>query len=208
MKLFITIAGNLSAGKSTLTKIVAENFNAVPVFEPFRENPYLANFYKDMKAWAFHCQMYFLSQRMRDHHFLSKKKGIVIQDRSIYEDYVFAKTAHEQGFIKTADWEIYQSFYKALMDLLPAPDLIIYLKASLPLIKERIKKRGRDFEQNINDEYLSILSKIYDEWAKSFKDIPVLTISVDNLDFEKNPKDAAYIVGRIKKKLGARSVTV
>lgn len=202
MDIFITIAGNLGAGKSTLTKILAKRLGAEPVFEPYAKNPYLVKFYKDMDKWAFHCQMFFLSQRMKDHRLLCEKKGIIVQDRSIYEDMVFARSSYEQGFIKNDDWEVYQSLYCAFMDLLPAPDLVVYLKASLPTIKKRLKIRGRDFEQNIDEEYLASLNKIYDEWSSGLGRIPVLTVCVDDLNFEKNPKDLEYVVNLISQKLG------
>ncbi len=205
--LFIAIAGNISAGKSTLTKILAEKFHAKPVYEPVSENPYLADFYKDMKRWAFHSQMFFLSQRLKDHYLLSKEKGIIIQDRTIYEDAeIFAKNLFERGFIQKRDWDVYQSFYETILNLLPAPDLIIYLKASLPTVKKRIKKRGREFEQKIDEKYLLDLNRLYEDWAKSFKKAAILNISVDNLNYIEDPKKLDRVVELISQKLGGRQM--
>jgi len=208
--LYIAIAGNISAGKSTLTKILAEKFQAKPIFEPVSENPYLADFYKDMKRWSFHSQMFFLSQRLRDQFLLSKESGIFIQDRTIYEDAeIFAKNLFERGFIEKRDWDIYQRFYQTISDLLPSPDLIIYLKNSVPTIKKRIKIRGRKFEQKIDGEYLLDLNRLYNDWETNFsikskrgnKKIPFLTIPLDNLNYLEDPKKLDHVINLIIKKL-------
>lgn len=205
--LFIAVAGNISAGKSTLTKILAEKFHAKPIYEPVSENPYLADFYKDMKKWAFHSQMFFLGQRLKDHHSLSKETGIIIQDRTIYEDAeVFAKNLYERGYISDRDWEVYKGFYETILDLLPAPDLIIYLNASLPTIKQRIKKRGCAFEQKIDDKYLTDLGRLYGEWANSFKKSPVLAVTADDFNYLEDPKQLEYVIDIITKKLGGRQM--
>ena len=203
--LFIAIAGNISAGKSTLTKILAEKFQAKPIFEPVSENPYLADFYKDMKRWAFHSQMFFLSQRLKDQSAFSKEYGTFIQDRTIYEDAeIFAKNLFENGFIQKRDWDVYQGFYQTISDLLPSPDLIIYLKNSVPTIKKRIKMRGRDFEQKMDDKYLLDLNRLYDDWINNFKRSPILTIQMDGLNYLEDPKRLNYIIDLITKKLGGR----
>jgi len=203
--LFIAIAGNISAGKSTLTKILAEKFQAKPIFEPVSENPYLADFYKDMKRWAFHSQMFFLSQRLKDQSAFSKEYGTFIQDRTIYEDAeIFAKNLFENGFIQKRDWDVYQGFYQTISDLLPSPDLIIYLKNSVPTIKKRIKMRGRDFEQKMDDKYLLDLNRLYDDWINNFKRSPILTIQMDDLNYLEDPKRLNYIIDLITKKLGGR----
>ena len=205
--LFIAVAGNISAGKSTLTKILAEKFQAKPIFEPVSENPYLADFYKDMKRWAFHSQMFFLGQRLKDQFLLSKESGTFIQDRTIYEDAeIFAKNLFERGFIEKRDWDVYQGFYQTISDLLPSPDLIIYLKNSVPTIKKRIIMRGREFEQRIDEKYLLDLNRLYDDWANNFTKSPVLIISLDNLNYLEDPKKFEYIVDLISEKLGGRPV--
>ena len=203
--LFIAIAGNISAGKSTLTKILAEKFQAKPIFEPVSENPYLSDFYKDMKRWAFHSQMFFLSQRLKDQSAFSKEYGTFIQDRTIYEDAeIFAKNLFENGFIQKRDWDVYQGFYQTISDLLPSPDLIIYLKNSVPTIKKRIKMRGRDFEQKMDDKYLLDLNRLYDDWINNFKRSPILTIQMDDLNYLEDPKRLNYIIDLITKKLEGR----
>ena len=210
--LFIAIAGNISAGKSTLTKILAKKLKAKPIFEPVSENPYLADFYKDMKRFAFRSQMFFLSQRLKDQFSLSQKNGIFIQDRTIYEDAeIFAKNLFEKGLIEKRDWNVYQSFYQTILDLLPSPDLIIYLKNSVPTIKKRIKMRGRKFEQKINEKYLLDLNCLYDNWANSFsvknkspfskKKTPFLTIPLDNLNYLKDPQKLDLVINLITNKL-------
>ena len=205
--IFVAIAGNISAGKSTLTKILAEKFQAKPIFEPVSENPYLADFYKDMKRWAYHSQMFFLSQRLKDQFLLSKENGIFIQDRTIYEDAeIFAKNLFERGFIEKRDWDVYQGLYQTISDLLPAPDLIIYLKNSVPTIKKRIKMRGREFEQKIDEKYLLDLNRLYDEWAGNFKRSQILTIPLDDFNYLEDPKKLEYVIGLISEKLGGRPV--
>jgi deoxyadenosine/deoxycytidine kinase len=207
--IFIAIAGNISAGKSTLTKILAEKFQAKPIFEPVSENPYLADFYKDMKRWAFHSQMFFLGQRLKDQFLLSKESGIFIQDRTIYEDAeIFAKNLFEGGFIESRDWDVYRGFYQTISDLLPAPDLIIYLKNSLPTLKRRIKMRGREFEQKIDTEYLLDLNRLYDDWSVNFKRAPVLTILLDDFNYLEDPKKLDLIIDQISQKLGGRPVSL
>lgn len=205
--LFIAIAGNISAGKSTLTKILAEKFQAKPIFEPVAENPYLADFYKDMKRWAYHSQMFFLGQRLKDQFLLSKENGVFIQDRTIYEDAeIFAKNLFERGFIEKRDWDVYQGFYQTISDLLPSPDLIIYLKNSVPTIKKRIKMRGRDFEQKIDEKYILDLNRLYDDWATNFKKSPILVIPLDDLNYLEDPKKLEYVIDLISEKLGGRPV--
>lgn len=215
--LFIAIAGNISAGKSTLTKVLAEKFNAKPIFEPVSENPYLSDFYKDMKRWAFHSQMFFLCQRLKDQFLFSKENGIFIQDRTIYEDAeIFAKNLFERGFIEKRDWDIYQGFYQTILGLLPSPNLIIYLKNSVPTIKKRIKMRGREFEQKIDEKYLLDLNRLYDDWEINFstkgnsgnKKIPFLTIPLDDLNYLEDPKKLDQVINLIIKKLEGKQTVL
>jgi len=209
LNLFIAIAGNISAGKSTLTKALAEKFQAKPIFEPVSENPYLADFYKDMKRWAFHSQMFFLGQRLKDQFLLSKEIGTFIQDRTIYEDAeIFAKNLFERGFIEKRDWDVYQGFYQTISDLLPSPDLIIYLKNSVSTIKKRIKMRGREFEQKIDEQYLLDLNRLYDEWANNFTKSPILIIELDDLNYLEDPNKLNLILEQVSQKLGGRPVAL
>ncbi|MBI5077502.1 deoxynucleoside kinase [Candidatus Falkowbacteria bacterium] len=189
-KKFIAIAGNIGIGKSTLTKKLAEHFDWKQYLEPVTENPYLKDFYADMKKWAFHSQMFFLGKRLQDHYNLIHEKQSVIQDRSLYENAeVFAKYMFKRGFIARRDWDVYQTIYKTGIKILPAPDLIIYLKASVDKIIQRIQSRGREFEKDISKQYLSDLNDLYDDWAGNFKLAPVVVINYDDLDLKNSNID-------------------
>ncbi len=189
-KKFITISGNIGIGKSTLTKKLAEHFDFKPYLEPVTENPYLKDFYSDMKKWAFHSQLYFLGKRMQDHYDLAIDKHSVIQDRSIYENAeVFARYLFKRKFISKRDWKTYQQIYKVCKKTLPAPDLIIYLRASTDRIMQRIESRGRDFEKNIDKRYIQDLNDLYDNWAGNFKLSPVIILNYDDLDFKNRTID-------------------
>lgn len=190
MKNFIAISGNIGIGKSTLTKKLAEHYGWKLYLEPVTENPYLKDFYADMKKWAFHSQMYFLGKRLEDHYRLVKEKKSVIQDRSLYENAeVFAKNLYRRKFISTRDWRVYQQIYRTCVKLLPPPDLVIYLKASVDKIMERIQLRGREFEKDIDRKYISDLNDLYDEWIGNFKLCKVITISYDDLDLKNSTVD-------------------
>jgi deoxyadenosine/deoxycytidine kinase len=189
-KKFIAIAGNIGIGKSTLTKKVAEHFGWKPYLEPVTENPYLKDFYADMKKWAFHSQMFFLGKRLQDHYELVKEKSSVIQDRSLYENAeIFAKYLFKRGFISKRDWDVYQTIYRTCIKILPAPDLVIYLKASVDKIIQRIQSRGRDFEKDISKQYLADLNNLYDDWAGNFKLAQTVVINYDDLDLKNNTID-------------------
>ena len=199
MKKFIAIAGNIGVGKSTLTKRLSEHFGWKAFFEPVEENPYLKDFYEDMKTWAFHSQMFFLGKRLDDHYKLIQEQGSVIQDRSLYEDAeIFAKNLYIAGHISERDWQVYQQVYKTCVKLLPAPDLVIYVKASVDKIMSHIKKRGRDFEEKMPREYIESLNKLYDEWMSNFTESQVLTINYDNVDLKHNENDFENFVEGVK----------
>lgn len=204
MRLFLAVAGNMGAGKSTLTRILAERLGGKAFFEPVAENPYLADFYKDMNRWAFHSQLFFLSKRLKDHsRLLEQKDGILIQDRSLYENAeVFAKNLYERGAIAKRDWEIYWEIYETAVKLLTPPDLIIYLEASVPALVNRIASRGREFEKKIDPEYLADLNRLYNDWANNFSLAPVLTIPTDGLNYIDHEDKRDYIIELISKKLG------
>lgn len=181
---FIAIAGNIGVGKSALTERLAHQLGWRVYLEPGVENPYLPDFYADMNRWAFHSQIFFLENRLRMHHELAQFGESVIQDRSVYENAeVFARLLAERGHLSPRDWQTYWSLYQTTISLLPPPALIIYLQASVPTLVERIRGRGRSFEQNIDQQYLSDLNRLYDEWAGATKVAPVLRISTDGINF-------------------------
>jgi len=183
-KYFITIAGNIGVGKSTLVKLLTARNGWEPVFESVTENPYLADFYQDMPRWSFHSQVFFLSRRLQQHHDLLKRNNSVIQDRSVYEDAeIFAKNLMRQGAMSERDWGSYYDLYQTLGAMLQPPHLVIYLKASVATLRRRIQMRGRDYEQQIANSYLEQLNDLYDEWAESFTLSPVLTVDTNQLDY-------------------------
>jgi hypothetical protein len=199
MKKFIAIAGNMGVGKTTLTKKLSEHFGWKACFEPVEENPYLKDFYQNMKKWAFHSQMFFLGKRLKDHCRLINEKRSVISDRSLYENAeVFAKNLYLNKYISERDWQVYQQVYQTSVKILPAPDLIIYLKASVEKIMSRIKKRGRDFEKKVSSDYVKSLNDLYDEWLINAKFSQVITINYDHVDLKYNEVDFKNFLENIK----------
>ncbi len=204
-KYFITIAGNIGVGKSTLVKLLSKKSDWEPVFEAFAENPYLEDFYQDMRRWSFHSQVFFLSRRLRQHHDLLQSTQSIIQDRSVYEDAeIFARNLYKQGDISQRDWECYYELYQTLVSLLKPPHLMIYLKASVPTLRQRIIQRGRDYEQNIEDMYLEKLNLLYDEWAEKFTLSPILTIDTNNLNYVAYEDHLTQIWQKIQERLQGR----
>ena len=192
MKKFITIAGNIGAGKSSLVYMLSQRLRWEPFFEPVANNPYLADFYEDMQTWGFHSQVYFLSHRLRVYSELSKCRSSVILDRSLYEDAeIFANNLFKRGIMNRRDYQTYEALYQSLVSFLPTPDLMIYLRASTDTLIKRIKKRGRDYEKSIQPDYLEQLNKAYEAWISNFSFCPVLTIPTDNLDFVSMPNSMA-----------------
>jgi deoxyadenosine/deoxycytidine kinase len=184
MKFFVAVAGNIGVGKSTLTDLLSYRLGWKPFYEAVADNPYLSDFYGEMGRWSFHSQIFFLARRLRHHHHLLDHPTSVIEDRTIYEDAeVFAENLYRQGHMEERDYRTYRDIYGALVDLLPPPDLVIYLKASVPTLQKRIRLRGREYEREIAPEYLEQLSHLYEEWIGQFKLCPVLTIPADDLDF-------------------------
>ena len=209
MKTYVVLAGNIGAGKSTLVRMMCDQLGWEPYFEPVAENPYLADFYHDMKQWAFHSQVFFLTWRARSHRALLNIPRPVVQDRSFYEDAeVFASALHRQGAMSDRDWETYRGLYQTLTTLLAPPDLVVYLRASVPTLRRRIAQRGRDFEAAISDAYLEELNVLYEEWIGGFTLAPVLTVPSDRLDFVRDSKDLSAIIATVEERLRGRQGTL
>jgi len=197
-KLFIAIAGNVGVGKSTLTAKLAERFNWTPFYEAVDDNPYLSDFYQDMQRWSFHSQIYFLSRRLRHHKDLIRHPNHVVQDRTVYEDAeIFAQNLYRQGNMHARDYASYRELYEVMVERLPPPNLMVYLKASVPTLMRRIAKRGRDFERDISPAYLEQLNGLYNGWIDSFTLCPVLTINADRLNFVRSEADFEEIAKQI-----------
>ncbi|MEN6392351.1 MAG: deoxynucleoside kinase [Anaerolineaceae bacterium] len=209
MKKFIAVAGNIGVGKSTLVTMLSTHLGWKPFYEPVTENPYLADFYYDMRTWAFHSQIFFLTQRLRAHRQLVDHPTSVIQDRSVYEDAeIFARNLYIQGLINDRDYGTYCELYQVLTEFLPPPDLVIYLKASVEVLINRIKSRGRDYERKITPEYLNQLNTLYDDWITHFNLCPVLTVPAGDLDFVARPVHLDLIVQKVQEKLTGKEEVV
>lgn len=206
-KLFITIAGNIGTGKTTLTKMLADQYGWKPHFESVSDNPYLKDFYDDMARWCFPLQVYFLNHRFKVHRDVSFSNASSIQDRSIYEDcHIFARNLYESGKMEERDYRNYLDLYGEMIRLLPPPDLMIYMKKSVPRLVDQIRKRGRDFEKNIPRDYLECLNRYYDDWIGSYKEGKLLIVDSDELDFVANPEDFDHISKKILEKIDQREL--
>jgi len=189
MPYFIAVAGNMGVGKSTLTDKLADKLSWERYLEPVAANPYLSDFYKNMKRWSFHSQMFFLTHRLQQHIKLIQSKNHVVQDRSVYENAeVFARNLYERGLMSERDWETYSNTYHLIVDLLPPPNLIVYLKASVSTLQRRISTRGRDYEQDVDPKYLEELNILYDKWASTCNIAPVLTVNTNRINFVENER--------------------
>lgn len=209
MKKFVAVAGNIGVGKSTLVERLCVRLGWQPFFEPVAENPYLADFYRDMRAWAFHSQIFFLTHRLRAHRQLLDHPTSAIQDRSVYEDAeVFACNLYRQGLISERDYGSYNELYKVLIEFLPPPDLVVYLRASVPTLIDRIRRRGREYERQITPEYLDQLNELYEAWIAHFSLCPVLTLPADYLDYVANEKHLDLIVSKIQEKLTGKEEVI
>ena len=198
----IAVAGNIGSGKITLTRLLAKNYGWTPKYEDVDFNPYLTDFYNDMQRWSFNLQIYFLNRRFKDIVAIAKSNENVIQDRTIYEDAcIFAPNLHSMGLMTTRDFENYTSLFDLMLSLVQPPDLLIYLKSSIPNLVSQIQKRGREYESGIRLDYLKGLNDRYDNWIENYKDGKKLIINVDEIKFEENPKDLSLVIDSINAQL-------
>jgi len=194
----IAIAGNIGSGKSTLTRMLAQHYGWTPRFEPVDINPYLEDYYKDMSRWSFNLEVYFLKQRFRDLLEIASSPETIIQDRSIYEGvYVFTANNRAMGNLSDRDFETYMELFEQMTEIVRYPDLMIYLRSSVPHLVQNIQKRGRDYEQTIPIDYLQGLNKLYEDFIYKKYRGRVLTIDVNDIDFQHRPADFASIIDRI-----------
>ena len=209
VKRMILLAGNIGAGKTSLTERIGARLGYITAFESVADNPYLADFYRDMAAWSFHLQVFFLGHRARQYVELANRQESAILDRSIYEDaFIFARALHHLGNLSERDYMSYRTVFNLVVNPLPPPDLLIYLKAPAPVLVERIRRRGRMIESGITLEYLALLESFYEDWIHSFDVCPVLTIRSDDLDFVNIPRHLDIVVDRIQEKLSGKEEIV
>lgn len=205
----ILVAGNIGSGKTSLTERIGERLGWRTAYESVSDNPYLADFYASMRAWSFHLQVFFLGHRASQHLELWNDPLSAIIDRSIYEDaYIFARALYEMGNINERDYHSYRQLFDLVVNTLPAPSLLIYLKAPVPVLLQRIRQRARNIETGISGDYLALLDSFYDEWLRSFDLCPVLTLRTDDLDFVHDPKHLDAVVNRIQDKLAGKEELV
>ena len=200
----IAIAGNIGAGKSSLVEFLTRTYGIQPFYEPNDENPYLPDFYKDMNRWAFHSQLYFLSNKFRMHQQLEQMGGVVVLDRTIYEDAeIFATALHKMRKFTGRDWDTYWNFYQVILDAIRPPDLMIYLRCSMRTLRKRIRMRGRSMEQDIPLSYLKRLEGLYEQWLSSYQFGDVLVLESDKLDFINDMVDCLDVMERVEALLPA-----
>jgi len=198
----IAIVGNIGAGKTTLTQLLADHLKWEPQYEAVDDNPYLEDFYSDMKRWSFNLQIYFLNSRFRHIVELQRKNVNIIQDRTIYEDaYIFAENLYDMGLMSERDFKNYSNIFESIVSYIKPPDLLIYLRASVPTLVANIQARGREYEANIRLDYLSKLNAKYEKWIKNYKDGKLLILDKDKLDFANNPEDLGYVIQKIEAEL-------
>ena len=195
--MYNAIAGNIGSGKTSLTEILSAHYGAKAYYEDI-DNPYISDFYEDMNRWSFNLQVYFLGAKINQQVAMLDTEGDIIQDRTIYEDaHIFASNLHQMGLMSSRDFSTYMNIFKMATNLVPAPDLLIYLRASVPTLISQIRKRGRDYEMSIDEGYLSRLNDKYNDWVDNIYEGEVLTIDVDNTDFVANPEAVDAIVAHI-----------
>lgn len=206
-KHLVVVAGNIGVGKTSLTERMGERLDWRTDFESVSDNPYLAEFYDDMRQWSFHLQVFFLGHRAEQYLEAALDSRSAILDRSIYEDsYIFARALHHLDNISERDYQSYRRLFNLVVKGLPKPDLLVYLKAPVDVLLERIERRARGMETGITAEYLSLLDSFYDEWLENFDLCPVLTIRTDNLDYVNQPKALEIVTERIRGKLAGKDV--
>ena len=204
-KRLIIVAGNIGAGKTSLTERIGARLGWQTAFESVADNPYLPDFYSDMRTWSFHLQVFFLGHRAEQYLDLASSPQSAILDRSIYEDaYIFARALHQMGNINERDYFSYRRVFDLVVASLPAPDLLIYLKAPVKVLVERIRRRGRDIETGITPDYLALLESFYEDWLAAFDICPVLTIRTDDLDYVHKARHLDIVVQRIQETLAGR----
>lgn len=193
----IGVAGNIGSGKTTLTRMLSEHYGWVPKYEAVSYNPYLEDYYKDIPRWSYNLETYFLAQRFQDVLDIARSQDVIIQDRTLFEGvYIFVANNHDLGNLSDRDYNTYMQLFELMMSMVQPPDLLIYLKSTVPYLVAKIQKRGREYEQSMNLEYLSGLNRRYEEWIANYKG-RVLTIDADNLDFQNNPEDFSFITDKI-----------
>jgi deoxyadenosine/deoxycytidine kinase len=198
----IAVVGNIGAGKTTLTELLAKNYGWDPLYEAVDNNPYLEDFYSDMKRWSFNLQIYFLNSRYRQIIDIQKSGRNIIQDRTIYEDaYIFAENLHDMGLMTSRDYDNYESIFNNITEYIKPPDLLIYLKASVPTLVNNIQRRGREYEIGIRIDYLSKLNEKYDKWINNYKLGKLLILDKDNLDFANNTEDLSNIIQSVEREI-------
>jgi len=198
----IAVAGNIGAGKTTLTELLSKHYKWIPHFEDVDHNPYLMDFYEDMPRWSFNLQIYFLNSRLQQLVEIQKGTETVIQDRTIYEDAnIFAPNLHEMGLMSKRDFDNYYLFFQTLKGMIQPPDLLIYLKASVPTLVGQIQKRGREYEENIRLDYLKRLNEYYNKWIDNYKEGSLLVVDVDKNKFPENEEHLGDIIRRVDSEL-------
>lgn len=203
-KYFVALAGNIGAGKSTLTQLLAETFGWEPFYEAAAENPYLADFYADMQRWSFHSQVFYLGKRLEHHRKLIDHPGSVVQDRTVYEDAeIFACNLYKQGQMSERDYDAYRRLYRAVSSFLPPPDLIVYLRSSVETLVSHITRRNHDYERGISPAYLQQLNTLYETWIGEWTACPVVCIDMDTTDFLNSRADYDGVVAAITATLGS-----
>ena len=194
----IAVAGNIGAGKTTLTELLSKHYKWIPQFEDVEHNPYLMDFYEDMPRWSFNLQIYFLNTRLNQLLEIQRGTETVIQDRTIYEDaHIFAPNLHEMGLMNKRDFDNYYYFFQTLKSMVQPPDLLIYLKASVPTLVGQIQKRGREYEENIRLDYLKKLNELYRKWIEGYKESPLLIIDVDKNNFPEKEEDLGEVISKV-----------
>jgi len=198
----IAIAGNIGSGKTTLTGLLSKHYNWEAKYEEVENNPYLTDFYNDMQRWSFNLQIYFLKERFNGIVEIQKSANNVVQDRTIYEDArIFAPNLHSMGLMTTRDFENYNSLFNLMLSLVKGPDLLIYLRSSIPNLVSQIHKRGREYESGIRIDYLSGLNERYEKWVSEYKDSKILIVNVDEIKFEERQEDLSLIIDKVDAQL-------